>query len=138
MGILGALVGVALASAAGWLLGSWLVFAVSVLPLVVVGALLGMGRDMVGYQRLIIAKPAVVDDDVARLVSREKWREAHQRLQHAVGLLEQATRTPRPDRDAIEALAARWRSQAQTCMDRHLGFERGPLRAARARHRDSR
>jgi DNA-binding GntR family transcriptional regulator len=79
----------------------------------------------------------VVDDDVARLMSRGKWREAHLRLQHAVALLEQATRTPRPDSDAIDALAARWRSQARVCMDRHLGLARRPFRDARADHRDS-
>lgn len=136
MGIIGGLVGIALASTAGWVLGSWLVFAIIVLPLGALGAMLGMGSDMRSYQRLIIAKPAVVDDEVARLTSQGKWSDACLRLRHAVALLEQANRTPRPDREAVQALAARWRSQAEACMDRHLGFDRAPFRNALADRRD--
>lgn len=120
-GIFGALVGLALAGAAGWLLGSWLVFALCVLPLMAAGLLLGMPWDMAAHEKRIIEHPEAIDRQVAQLMSAGKWREASQRLLISAKMVEQAAKAPRADRDALLALARRWNAQARVCIDRYTG-----------------
>jgi hypothetical protein len=121
VGLFGALVGLALAGAAGWLLGSWLVFVLCVLPLMVSGLLIGMAWDMDAHQKRIIAHPEVIDGEVAKLMNAGKWREASQRLLFGAKMVEQAAKAPRPDREALLALARRWHAQARVCIDRYTG-----------------
>lgn len=116
MTFLGGILGLVLAGAAGWLLGSWLAFAIAVVPLVIVSALLGASFDMYEFQKRIIGKPEIIDDRVDELVRADKWREAARWLLHGARLVEQAAREPRPDREALRALAARWNALARACV----------------------
>lgn len=145
MMFLGVLVAITVAGAAGCLLGSWLAFAISVVPLVVVGMLFGSFHDMYAYQRRIIDTPELIDVQVHELMSAGQWREAGRVLLRAANLVEQAASEARPDREAVAALAARWEALARTCVNRDVGdnYERfrsyrsfGSYRARRKRHRD--
>jgi hypothetical protein len=143
--VLGILLGIIVAGAAGWLLGSWLAFAIGVLPLVAVGMLFGALHDMYAYQRGIIDTPELIDVQVHELMSAGQWREASRVLLRAANLVEQAASEARPDRAAVAALAARWEALARTCVQRDVGesYELyrsyrsfGSYRARRKRHRD--
>ena len=138
MMVLGILVAVTVAGAAGWLLGSWLAFAIGLVPLVVLGALFGSLHDMYAYQQRIIDTPELIDVKVHELMSASQWREASRVLLHAASLVEQAARDARPDREAVAALAARWEALARTCIQRDVGESYELFRAFRAsrkRHR---
>jgi hypothetical protein len=143
--VLGILLGIIVAGAAGWLLGSWLAFAIGVVPLVMVGMLFGALHDMYAYQRRIIDTPELIDVQVRELMSAGQWREASRVLLRAANLVEQAASEARPDRAAVAALAARWEALARTCVQRDVGdsYELfrsyrsfGSYRARRKRHRD--
>jgi hypothetical protein len=139
MMFLGILLAIVVAGAAGWLLGSWLAFAISLVPLIVLGALFGSMRDMYAYQQRIIETPELIDVRVQELMNAGQWREASRELLRAANLVGQAARDERPDREAIQALAARWEALARTCVQRDVGENYEPFRAFRAqrkRHRD--
>jgi hypothetical protein len=132
MMFLGMFLGITVAGAAGWLLGSWLAFAIGLVPLVVLGALFGWLHDMYSYQRRIIETPELIDVRAQELMSAGQWREASQWLLHAANLVEQAAKEGRPDREAILALAARWQALARTCVQRYVGADYELFRAFRA------
>jgi hypothetical protein len=135
MTILGMLVAACVAGAAGWLLGSWLAFAIGLVPLVVLGALFGSLHDLYAYQQRIIDTPELIDVRVHELMSAGQWREASRVLLHAANLVEQAAREGRPDRETVQALARRWESLARTCVQRDVGENYELFRALRERQR---
>jgi hypothetical protein len=132
MTFLGMFLGITVAGAAGWLLGSWLAFAIILVPLVALGALFGSLHDMYSYQQRIIETPELIDVQVHELMSASQWREASRVLLHAANLVEQAAKEARPDREAVAALAARWQALASTCVRRDVGESYELFRAFRA------
>jgi hypothetical protein len=136
MAIVGGILGFAVAGAAGWLLGSWLAFVISALPLVALGMLFGGIHDMYEQQRRFIDTPELIDVQADELMRAGQWREASRVLLHAAKLVEQAAREPRPDREAVAALAARWEARARTCIHRDVNVNYERFRAWRKRERD--
>lgn len=133
--IVGGVLGFAVAAAAGWLLGSWLAFVVCALPLGALGAILGLGHENYEQQQRIIDTPELIDVQADELMRAGEWRRAGRVLLEAAKLAEQAAREPRPDREAIAALAARWEAQASTCIRRDVNDNWERFRAFRERER---
>jgi hypothetical protein len=129
--IAGVLVGLAVAGAAGWLLGSWLVFALSALPLAGLGVMFGMLYRVYRQQRRVIETPERVDAQVDELMRAGQWRQASRVLLYAAHLAEEAAKEPRPDRDALAALAARWDALARTCIGHDVNRRFDAFRAWR-------
>jgi hypothetical protein len=130
------LLGLALAGVAGYLLHSWLVFALVAMSLTPLGMMLGWMWSTYSLQRRIVAHPEFIDTRADQAMRAGKWREASQWLLLGARLAEQAAPDPRHDREALEALARRWEALARTCMNRHVGMHWDAFRAFRDQRRD--
>lgn len=130
------LLGLALAAAAGYLLHSWVVFAVSVVPLTALGMMFGWMWALYTLQRRIVAHPERLDARVEEAMQAGRWREASRLLLMGAKMVTQAARDPGQDREALLALAQRWEALARTCIDRDVGLDWDAFRASREQRRD--
>lgn len=129
------LLGLVLAGVAGYLLESWLVFALVAMSLTPLAMMLGWMWSMYSLQRRIVAHPEIIDTRADAAMRAGKWREASQWLLLGARLANQAIPDPRQDREALVALARRWEALARTCIDRHIGMSWDAFRAFRDQHR---
>lgn len=136
MMFLGGLLGLALAGVAGLLLDSWLVFAVSAVPLTALGILLGWMWSMYSLQRHIVAHPEFIDTRVEQAIRAGQWREASRWLLLGARMATQAARDPGQDRETLVARAQRWEALARTCIQRDIGINWDAFRAFRDQRDD--
>ena len=136
MSVVGALLGLALAGVASHLLGSWLVFAVTAVPLTALGILFGWMWSARSLQRRIVAHPELIDTRVEQAMRAGQWREASRWLLLGARMATQAAQDPGQDREALVALAQRWEALARTCMQRHVGIHWDAFRTFRDQRDD--
>lgn len=130
------LLGLALGGVVGYLLHSWLVFVIAASSLMALGAMLGGLWSVYSTQRHIVAHPEYIDTRAEQAMRAGRWREASRWLLLGAKLANQAAREPRPDREAIAALARRWEDLARTCIHRDVGVNWEAFRAFRDQRRD--
>ena len=125
------LLGLALAALAGYLLSSWLVFAVFAVPLTALGLLSGWMWAAYSLQRHIVAHPERIDTRAEQAMRTGQWREASRLLLMGARMVTQAARDPGQDREALMALAQRWEALARTCIQRDIDVNHDAFRAFR-------
>lgn len=130
----GASLGLAAALIMAATLGSWLVFAVLVVPFMFLGGVAGILYEWQAMARDIIADPQSVDREARYLATKRNFRQAANVLLHAASTLRNSTsasaRLSAEEQAAMQAHIQRWTTQARHYIeldiaDRRNRFFRG-------------